>query len=125
VDTPGNDGPTRDSQFTLLFIDVVGLKQIISMHGNNVGDDVLRQVVKHSRSGLRVADILFRYGPSEFVALLNNTDMPTAKALAHRILDDFGNDQFPVNDGGTLTIETTVTCVSPPRAGVSLVELVA
>ena len=125
VDSTGIDRLTRDSQFTLLFIDVVGLKQIISMHGSNVGDDVLRQVVKHSRSGLRVADILFRYGPSEFVALLNNTDMPTAKALAHRILDDIGNDQFPVNDGGTLTIEATVTCVSAPRDGESLDELVA
>ena len=125
IDATGIDRLSRDSPFTLLFIEVPGLKQINSKHGNNVGDDVLRRVIRHSRSGLRVADILFRYATSEFVALLNNTDTPTGKALAHRILDDIGNDQFQINGGGTLTIEATVTCVSAPKDGESLDELVA
>jgi diguanylate cyclase (GGDEF)-like protein len=125
IDATGIDRLSRASPFTLLFIEVPGLTQINSRHGSNVGDDVLRRVIRHSRSGLRVADILFRYGTSEFVALLNNTDTPTGKALAHRILDDIGNDQFQTNDGGKLTIEATITCVSAPRDGESLDELVA
>jgi diguanylate cyclase (GGDEF)-like protein/putative nucleotidyltransferase with HDIG domain len=125
VDATGIDRVTRDSHFTLLFIDVAGLKQINSMHGSDVGDDALRSVVRHSRSGLRVADILFRYSTNELVALLNNTDMPTAKAMAHQIVDDIRKDQFQVQGGGTLTIEATVTCVSAPRDGESLNELVA
>jgi diguanylate cyclase (GGDEF)-like protein len=125
VDATGIDRVTRDSHFTLLFIDVAGLKQINSMHGSDVGDDALRWVVRHSRSGLRVADVLFRYSTNEFVALLNNTDMPTAKVMAHQIIDDIRKDQFQVHGGATLTIEAAVTCVSAPRDGESLDELVA
>ena len=125
IDATGIDRLSRNSPFTLLFIEVPGLTQINSKHGNNVGDDVLRRVIRHSRSGLRVADILFRYGTSGFVALLNNTDTPTGKALAHRMLDDIGNDQFQINGGGTLTIEATVTCVTAPKDGESLDELAA
>jgi len=125
LDSTGLDRLTRDSGFILLFIDVVGLKQINLAHGRNVGDDVLRHVVKNARSCLRVADILFRYDSDEFVALLNDTDTPTAEAIAHRILDDIRKDRFPLLNGGTLTIEATVTSVCAPRDGESLHDLMA
>ena len=123
VDATGIDRLT--SEFTLLLINVVGFTQINSAHGRKVGDDVLRHVVRHARSGLRVADILFRYGSDEFVALLNDSDAPTADAIAHRILDDIRNDQFLLRSGGILKIETTVTCVCAPRDGESLHDLMA
>ncbi len=123
VDATGIDRLT--SEFTLLLIDVVGLKQINAVHGRNVSDDVLRHVVGHLRSGLRVADILFRHEGDEFVALLNDTDAPAADAIAHRILGDIRNDRFPLRGGGTLSIGTTVTCVCAPRDGESLHDLMA
>ena len=69
VDAAGVERLAHSSQFTLLFIDVVGLKQINDAHGRNAGDEVLRHVARHTTAGLRVADILFRYGSDEFVAL--------------------------------------------------------
>jgi putative methionine-R-sulfoxide reductase with GAF domain len=59
VDSAGMGTVTRAS---LLLIDVVGLKEINALHGRPTGDDVLRHVVRQTRAGLRVADILFRYG---------------------------------------------------------------
>ncbi len=73
LDSIGVESAATSVRFTLLLIDVVGLKQINAVHGRDVGDEVLRHVARHTAAGLRVADILFRYGSDEFVALLNDS----------------------------------------------------
>lgn len=119
----GGDSLSVGSELTLLFIDVVGLKPINVQHGRQAGDEVLRHVARYARGGLRVSDILFRYGSDEFVALLNHTDVPTAKIVAERIRDNVREHGLSLGSGLVLTIETTVTCVSAPRDGASFREL--
>ncbi|PYR63107.1 MAG: hypothetical protein DMF91_04485, partial [Acidobacteria bacterium] len=96
VDSAGMGTVTRAS---LLLIDVVGLKEINTLHGRSTGDDVLRHVVRQTRAGLRVADILFRYGSNEFVALLNDTDPDTAIVVASRIRDSIRDQPFVLKSG--------------------------
>ena len=109
----------------LMLIDVIGLKQINAVHGRTVGDDVLRHVVRQTRAGLRVADILFRYGSDEFVALLNDTDQETAAMVASRIRTNIRDLPFLLQDGTAITIEATVTSVCSPNDGRSLRDLMA
>jgi diguanylate cyclase (GGDEF)-like protein/putative nucleotidyltransferase with HDIG domain len=109
----------------LMLIDVIGLKQINAVHGRTVGDDVLRHVVRQTRAGLRVADILFRYGSDEFVALLNDTDQETAAMVASRIRTNVRDLPFLLQDGTAITIEATVTSVCSPNDGRSLRDLMA
>jgi diguanylate cyclase (GGDEF)-like protein/putative nucleotidyltransferase with HDIG domain len=108
---------------SLVLIDVVGLKQINFLHGRTVGDDVLRHVVRQTRAGLRVADILFRYGSDEFVALVNDPDHETASTLASRIGNNIRELPFSLSDGTGITIDATVTCVCAPSDGNSLQDL--
>jgi diguanylate cyclase (GGDEF)-like protein len=108
-----------------MLIDVIGLKQINAVHGRTVGDDVLRHVVRQTRAGLRVADILFRYGSDEFVALLNDTDQETAAMVASRIRTNIRDLPFLLQDGTAITIEATVTSVCSPNDGRSLRDLMA
>jgi diguanylate cyclase (GGDEF)-like protein/putative nucleotidyltransferase with HDIG domain len=122
VDSAGMGTVTRAS---LLLIDVVGLKEINTLHGRSTGDDVLRHVVRQTRAGLRVADILFRYGSDEFVALLNDTDPDTAIVVASRIRDSIREQPFVLKSGSTATIEATVTPVCAPRDGRSLHDLMS
>jgi len=110
---------------SLVLIDVIGLKEINAVHGRAVGDDVLRHVVRQTRAGLRVADILFRYGSDEFVALLNETDQGTAGTLAARIRNNIRDLPFSLVDGSTITVEATVTSVCAPNDGRSLRDLMA
>lgn len=110
---------------SLLLIDVVGLKQINSLHGRLIGDDVLRHVVRQTRAGLRVADILFRYGSDEFVALLNDTDPDTAVVVSSRIRESIREHGFALKGGSTITIEATVVAVCAPSDGRSLHELMS
>jgi len=120
VDSAGVGSVARAS---LVLIDVVGLKQINLLHGRTVGDDVLRHVVRQRRAGLRVADILFRYGSDEFVALLNDTDHEAAGTLASRIGNNIREQPFSLSDGTGITIDATVTCVCAPSDGNSLQDL--
>ena len=109
----------------LMLIDVIDLKQINAVHGRTVGDDVLRHVVRQTTAGLRVADILFRYGSDEFVALLNDTDRETAGMVASRIRTNIRDLPFLLQDGTAITIEATVTSVCSPNDGRSLRDLMA
>lgn len=110
---------------SLLFIDVADLKQINVLHGRSIGDDVLRHVVRHARAGLRVADLLFRYGGDEFVALLNDTDPEAAAAIASHIHDDIRDQPLAVSGGNVIRVDVTVTCACAPRDGQSLQDLMS
>jgi diguanylate cyclase (GGDEF)-like protein/putative nucleotidyltransferase with HDIG domain len=122
LDSAGVGSAARAS---LVLIDVIGLKQINLLHGRTVGDDVLRHVVRQTRAGLRVADILFRYGSDEFVALLNDTDRDTASTLASRIRNNIRDLPFSLAGGTNITVEATVTSVCAPNDGMSLRDLMA
>ena len=72
--------------FTVVLLDLDHFKKINDTHGHEVGDRVLievaRQLLRHTRS----ADIVGRYGGEEFLLLLPNTSVKTAKQLVERII---------------------------------------
>lgn len=112
------------ARVSLLLIDVVGLKQINASHGRGAGDEVLRHTVKQARAALRVADILFRSGGDEFVALLNDTGPDTATEVAARIRDNVRHHRVQ-QLGEMIQVDATVTAVSAPVDGHSLRDLMA
>lgn len=125
LQSTGSDCLSVGSDIALLFIDVVALEQINLKHGRPTGDNVLHHVVRHIRTNLRVADILFRYRSDEFVALLNNIDRQTAKTLGERIQQSVREHPLPLHNGELLVVEADATCVSVPHDGYSFRELVA
>jgi len=121
-----NSGGLEDSGRTaLVFIDIVDLKRINTLHGRSAGDDVLRHVARHARTGLRVADILFRSAGDEFVALLNDSDPSAAIAAAVRIEEAIHDTPVSLKTGALLGVEVKVTSVCPPRGVKSLSDLMA
>lgn len=125
LQSTGSNSLSVASELTLVFIDVVGLKDINAQHGRQVGDDVLRHVVRHTRTGLRVSDVLFRYGSDQFVALLNHSNLSAAKLIAERIQENIQEHVLSSKSGSSVAIQTTVTCVSAPCDGGSFRELMA
>jgi diguanylate cyclase (GGDEF)-like protein len=72
----------------VMFIDLDRFKEVNDLHGHDVGDDVLREVVKRISSCLRRNDTLSRYGGDEFVVVLQTiADRDEASLIAERILD--------------------------------------
>jgi diguanylate cyclase (GGDEF)-like protein/putative nucleotidyltransferase with HDIG domain len=117
-------GDANTTGYALLLIDIVDLKLINRTHGRAVGDEALRHVVFHARHGLRIADILFRHVSDDLVAFLNDTDHDTAGFVAARIRDRIALNPLRIRDGSTISVETTITCVSAPRDGDPIAALV-
>ena len=88
------------------------------------GDDVLRHVVRHATAGLRLADILFRYGSDEFVVLLNDTNAESAKVVGERIRDGIRTHRLPLHTDGLVEVDVSVIAVSSPGDGASLPALI-
>ena len=76
----------RQQTFTAAFIvDIDHFKTINDTHGHAAGDAVLRHVALHGQAVLRCTDLFGRYGGDEFVAILPETDLLTAAAIAERL----------------------------------------
>ena len=73
--------------FSIIFVDLHGLREIGRRVGRTTADHALSGVVEAIRGGLRGADVLFRYGTDEFVVLLTQTDRPAAQYVAARIAE--------------------------------------
>lgn len=70
---------------SLLLIDVDHFKRVNDNHGHPIGDEVLRALAGLCGTQLRQTDLLARLGGEEFVALLPETRIDDATALAERL----------------------------------------
>lgn len=73
--------------FSLLLMDVNGLKEINDSFGHAAGDEALEAVAATLRSQVRDVDVPVRLGGDEFCVLLSETDGTSARVLASRIAD--------------------------------------
>ena len=76
--------------FSLVFIDVDGLKKINDNHGHKEGDKHLHNIALVIKSRVRKIDIIGRWGGDEFVVLLPQVDKKDANIAAERICEDLG-----------------------------------
>lgn len=70
---------------SILFMDVDEFRDFNNRYNYNIGDIVLQAVGAELRASLRSMDIVGRYGGDEFVVLLPETDLPTARSVAERL----------------------------------------
>ncbi len=72
-------------QLSLLMLDIDHFKKYNDTHGHVAGDKLLINVAAVLQREIRGADLLFRYGGEEFLAILPHTDAPRACQLAERL----------------------------------------
>lgn len=70
---------------SLLMIDADFFKKVNDQHGHATGDIVLKHIANILQSGVRSLDLVARIGGEEFVALLVETPLATAAAVAERL----------------------------------------
>lgn len=69
----------------LLMFDLDHFKAINDRFGHETGDQVLKEVARQTQEEFRMADLLGRWGGEEFIAILPDTTLDAAEALAERI----------------------------------------
>jgi diguanylate cyclase (GGDEF)-like protein len=86
----------------LLLLDINRFKQYNDDHGRVAGDRVLHSVAAALRENMRPDEMIARYGEDEFISLLPDVDVSTARALGQRVcqaIDEmqiFSLDQQPL-----------------------------
>ena len=65
--------------------DLDGFKEVNTVHGHLVGDEVLQQVAAVLSRTLRAGDFLARYGGDEFVIVLPRTSIAESREVAARL----------------------------------------
>jgi len=84
---------TRDSRpFSVLLLDLDGLKKINDMHGHVVGSLALCRVAEVLHLSCRAIDTPARYGGDEFALVLPGTTSEDARRIAERISQRLSED---------------------------------
>ena len=111
-----------NTALSLLFLDIDDFKQINDTLGHLHGDATLRKVSDILRSGIRLADLLCRYGGDEFVLLMSQTPLEQAVLLAERLRRLIAQSpQCDGNRGPGVTVSIGVASLQP---GMSLEDLI-
>jgi len=71
--------------FSCLMFDVDNFKIVNDSFGHPTGDVAIRQVSQILGEAIRRSDMIFRYGGEEFLALLPETNLTGARALAEKV----------------------------------------
>jgi diguanylate cyclase (GGDEF)-like protein len=89
--------------FSLLLMDLDGLKKINDRHGHVIGSRALCRVATILRLNCRSIDTAARYGGDEFALVLPETNVPAAEQVADRVrnclLEDVEVPQLSISIG--------------------------
>jgi diguanylate cyclase (GGDEF)-like protein len=91
---------------SMIALDVDHFKRVNDSFGHDAGDEVLRRVARTLEARLRASDVIARTGGEEFVAMLPDTTLEGAQAIAHTLLAAMAEHEDAVV--GTVTISAGV-----------------
>ena len=106
----------------LCMVDLDHFKRINDNHGHLVGDAVLHDVAARMQAALRHFDTVGRYGGEEFVIILEDTSLETARYVIERVRKRVGDT--PVNVNGTSVSVTLSAGISVYRPGDTIASLI-
>lgn len=109
--------PSPTSLILLYFKD---LSDFNKTHGRESADEALARLTNAARGELRAADLLFRYDGDEFVALLLQTGLEAAEAIAGRIRVAIDRERGTMDVPFAVSVKTATS----PHDGASLESLV-
>lgn len=96
--------------FCAMMFDIDHFKRINDHHGHVIGDQVLHALAERCQKNSRTVDLIGRYGGEEFVILLPETNLVSAKVIAERLRQSIMDFPFATDAGGLrITVSIGVT----------------
>lgn len=83
----------------IMIVDVDHFKLVNDEHGHECGDNALVEVVRRMREILRNEDLIGRQGGEEFVVVMPDIDLHSARAAAERLRHGFSDTPMALHDG--------------------------
>ncbi|UCZ53593.1 sensor domain-containing diguanylate cyclase [Bacillus shivajii] len=81
----------HNHNFTIMFVDLDGFKDVNDNLGHDAGDQLLVEVATRLNDSIRDEDLIARIGGDEFVVVFEETCKEEIQAIAERILKTVGN----------------------------------
>ncbi|HOV13591.1 MAG TPA: diguanylate cyclase [Spirochaetota bacterium] len=94
-------------QYSLIMFDIDNFKPINDTFGHQCGDFVIKYVASEIKKNVRKNDIVGRYGGDEFIAILPDCSVNTAKDIASSILNGVRKKQSDDN-GNQLKLSLSI-----------------
>ncbi len=85
--------------FCAMIFDIDHFKRVNDHYGHKVGDEVLQKLAERCQKTSRTVDLISRYGGEEFVILLPETNLDSARRVAERLRQFIMNEPFPTSEG--------------------------
>jgi diguanylate cyclase (GGDEF)-like protein len=104
--------------FTVLLLDLDGLKRINDLHGHLAENRALQRLAAVMNEHCRSTDLAVRYGGDEFAVVLIDSDKGMAEQVAHRIENGLRTDQR------TPSISVSIGIGIYPEDGTTAAELI-
>ncbi len=96
---------------SLAIIDIDFFKKINDTYGHLCGDYVLKEVAYLILDNFRKTDLVFRYGGEEFVVILTETNLESAKIPMERLRQKIENYPFTYSGNKVkVTVSAGVSC---------------
>jgi len=106
-----------------IMLDIDHFKMINDTHGHLTGDDVLKWLAAVLKKTLRTSDILCRYGGEEFLVVVPETTIETARHLAERLREIVEQNEIILN--GSIRLRLTISLgVADLKTGESYEHLI-
>ncbi len=80
-----NRAKTFNENFALIIFDIDNFKYIVNTFGNEIADELLKEMSDVIRARIRAVDNACRYGVDEFVLLLSKTNLDEAVLFAEKL----------------------------------------
>lgn len=109
-----------ENELSVILFDIDHFKQINDQFGHDVGDEVLKQVARRAEASIRAVDLIGRWGGEEFLVILVETDLASAKHVAENIRRLIESDVYETNK--PVTISAGVACYLRGDSSGSLVK---
>ena len=91
---------------TIIMIDIDHFKKFNEEHGQAYCDRILYALAHEISDHLRPTDVIARYGGDEFIILLPNIDLMTARSVAERLRQDIMKSVPVMPDGENIPYPT-------------------
>jgi len=95
-------------RISCLYIDIDHFKRVNDSVGHQGGDEVLREVAARIKAELRISDALGRFGGEEFVVLLIDADLDSARQVAQRILNSISSLPVELSGGEKVAVSVSI-----------------
>ncbi len=122
-DLAASTGPSPS--FSLVFIEVMGLNDLVGRYGRAVGDRALVHVAERIQSCLHAGDALFSGGADEFVALVSHAETSDVWALAKRIRETVSGQPLSLENAATVRLQVSTHGIAVPSDLTSLRDVIA